>query len=146
MLMRESLQIFYGAKNIRSLDPISVFLQTPLEQSYRHWTAFLFESSVYQFTAVPYGFKNSLAAFIRALRKFWGDFGLKNNSVMYVDDPLIHSSTFTEHLLHIDLVLDKFTSTGFTINATKCRFCKPEIKFLGHIISDEGVMADRERT
>jgi hypothetical protein len=65
---------------------------------------------------------------------------------MYVDDLLIHSSTFTEHLHHIDLVLDKYTSAGLTVNAAKCQFCKPEIKFLGQVISDEGVKADRERT
>ena len=64
---------------------------------------------------------------------------------MYVDDLLIHSPTFTEHLHHIDLVLDKLTSAEFTVNAAKCQFCKPEIKFLGHIISEEGVKADCER-
>jgi len=64
---------------------------------------------------------------------------------MYVDDLLIHSPTFAEHLRHIDLVLDKLTSAGFTVNAAKCQFCKPEIKFQGHIISEEGVKADRER-
>ena len=64
---------------------------------------------------------------------------------MWVDDLLIHSPTFTAHLYHIDLVLDKLTSAGFTVNAGKCQFCKQEIKFLGHIISD-GVKADRERT
>ena len=64
---------------------------------------------------------------------------------MYVDDLLIYSSTFIEHLHYIDLVLDKITSAGFTVNAAKCQFCKPEIKFLGHIISYEGVKADRGR-
>jgi hypothetical protein len=44
----------------------------------------------------------------------------------------------TEHLHHIDLVLDKFTSAGFAVNAAKCQFCKPEIKFLGHIIWMKG--------
>ena len=100
---------------------------------------------MYQFTTVPYGFKNSLAAFIRALERVLGDCGLNNNLVMYVYDLLIHSSTFTEHLHHIDLVLNKLTSAGFTVNAAKCQFCKPEIKYPGHIISDEGVKADSER-
>ena len=136
--MRELLQKFYGAKYITSLDLSSAFLQVPLEQFSRQWTAFQFEGNVYQFTTVPYGFKNSLAAFIRALEKVLGDCGLSNNLVMYVDDLLIHSPTFTEHLHHIDLVLDKLTSAGFTVNVAKCQFCKPEIKFLGHIISEEG--------
>jgi hypothetical protein len=64
---------------------------------------------------------------------------------MYVDVLLIRSSTFTEHLQHIDLVLDKLTSVDFTSNVAKCQFCKPEIKFLGHVISD-GVKADLEKT
>ena len=69
--MRELLQKFYGAKYITSLDLSSAFLQVPLEQFSRQWTAFQFEGIVYQFTTVPYGFKNSLAAFIRALEKVW---------------------------------------------------------------------------
>jgi hypothetical protein len=143
--MRQLLQKFYGAKYITSLDLSSAFLQIPLAQSSRQLTAFQFESNVYQFTTVPYGFKNSLAAFIRALEKVLGNSGLNNNLVMYVDDLIIHSPTYTEHLHHFDLVLEKLRSAGFTVNAAKCQFCKTEIKFLGHIISDEGVKADHER-
>jgi hypothetical protein len=64
--------------------------------------------------------------------------------VTYVDDLIIRSSTFIEHVHHIDLVLDKITSAGFTANTAKCQFCKSEIKFLDHVISNEGVKADRE--
>jgi len=138
MPMPEILHKFYGAKSITSLDIRSAFLQIPLEQSSRQWTAFQFESNVYQFTTFPYGFKNRLAAFIRALEKVLGESGLNNYLVMYVDDLLIHSPTFKEHLHHIDLVPDKLTIAGFTVNAAKCQFCKPEIKSLGHIISDVG--------
>ena len=145
MPMRELLQRFFGARYFTSLDLSSAFLQIPLEPGSRGWTAFQFEGKIYQFTTVPYGFKNSLAAFIRALEKVLGNSGLDNNLVMYVDDLLIHSSNFTEHLHHLDLVLEKLTNAGFTVNAAKCQFCKPEIKFLGHIISGEGVRADGER-
>ena len=69
----------------------------------------------------------------------------KKNLFMYVDDLLILSPTFPEHLHHIDLVLGKLISASFTLYAAKCQFCKPEIKFLRHITSDEGVKADLER-
>jgi hypothetical protein len=91
-------------------------------------------------------FKNSLAAFTRALERVLGDCDLNNNLVMYVDDLLIHSSSLTEHLHHIDLVLDKPTGAGFTVNTAKCQICQLEIRSLGYVISDEGVKADRERT
>ena len=69
-----------------------------LKESSRQWTAFHFQSKVYQFKTVPYGLKNSLSAFIRALERVLGDDEITNNLVMYVDDLTVHSSTFTEHL------------------------------------------------
>jgi hypothetical protein len=138
------LQKFHGASYITSLDLSSAFLQVPLKQNSRQWTAFQFQGKVYQFTTVSYGFKNSLSAFITALEKILGDDGINNHLVMYVDD-LVHSSTFSEHLQFIDAALHKLTTAGFTVNAAKCQFCKPEIKFLGHIISDKTVRPDKER-
>jgi len=63
----ELLQKFHGAKYIYSIDLNSTFLQIPLEESSRIWTAFHFEGQTYQFTRVPFVFHNSLASFIRAL-------------------------------------------------------------------------------
>jgi hypothetical protein len=79
MTMYEFLQNFYGAKYITSLNLSSVFLQVPLEQSSRQLTAFEFESNVSQFKTGPYGFKNSLEAFTRALEKVLGDCDINNN-------------------------------------------------------------------
>jgi hypothetical protein len=143
--LREQLQKFHGARYITSLDLSCAFLQVPLKKESRQWTAFQFQGKVYQFQSVPFGMKNSLAAFIRAIEKVFGDDEINNHVVMYVDDLLIHSPTFSEHLKHLDKVLHKLTTAGFTINAAKCQFCKPEIKFLGHIISDKTVRPDNER-
>jgi hypothetical protein len=77
--MRELLQIFHGSSY--SLEPSSAFLQVPLNKGSRKRTAFQFQSRVYQFTSVPYGFKNSLSAFIRALETALGD-GVVNDYVI----------------------------------------------------------------
>ena len=143
--LREQLQKFHGAKYITSLDLSCAFLQVPLKKESRPWTAFQFQGKVYQFQSVPFGTKNSQAAFIRAIEKVFGDDEINNHVVMYVDDLLIHSPTFSEHVKHLDTVLHKLTTAGFTINAAKCQFCKPEIKFLGHVISDKTVRPDKER-
>ena len=100
---------------------------------------------MYQFQSVPFGTKNSQAAFIRAIEKVFGDDEINDHVVMYVDDLLIRSSTFSEHVKHLDTGFYKLTTAGFTINAAKCQFCKPEIKFLGHVISDKTVRPDKER-
>jgi hypothetical protein len=49
-------------------------------------------------------------------------------------------------MTHVEIVINKLTQAGFTINMAKCQFCKEEVKFLGHLINKEGVSADPERT
>ena len=142
--VQELLQKFNGARYLTSLDLSSAFLQVPLHEESRKFTAFIFDSTVYQFKRVPYGFKNSLPAFIRAIKLALGGGDLKN-VVFYVDDILIYSKTFDEHMKHIDAVLSRLTKAGFTINAAKCRFCREEVKFLGHRIDRTGVSADPDR-
>jgi len=90
---------------------------------------------VYQYKVVPYGFKSSLSAFIRALDMALGD-GLEENVVTYVHDVVVtyvhdvvvHSVCFEDHL-HLDAVLGKLTTAGFKINANKRGFCKLQIKW-----------------
>ena len=68
----ELLYRLHGAKYISSIDLNSAFLQIPLEESSRIWTAFNFEGQTYQITRGPFGFRNSLACFIGALQLVLG--------------------------------------------------------------------------
>jgi hypothetical protein len=142
--MQELLQRFNGARYLTSLDLSSAYWQVELHEESRKYTAFLFDSTVYQFKRVPYGFKNSLSAFVRAIKLALGEHPT-GNIVFYIDDILIHSKTLDEHLIHLDTVLDRLTRAGFTINVAKCRFCREEVKFLGHVINRTGVSADPDR-
>jgi hypothetical protein len=142
--LQELLQRFEGAKFISSIDLNSAFLQVELHEDSRKYTAFFYDSVVYQYKRVPYGFKNSLPAFMRALRLALGE-GNESFVLAYVDDILVYSRTFEEHLKHLDIVIGKLTQAGFTINIAKCKFCIKEIKFLGHVISPTGVAADPTR-
>jgi hypothetical protein len=93
---------------------------------------------VFQFTSLPYDFKNSLSAFVRALNLAL-DSTTCEFALCYVDDIIVHSTTFAEHLEHLKIVIGKLTSAGFTINAKTCKFCRPEITFLGHVVSNGGM-------
>jgi hypothetical protein len=70
--LRELLQKFHGASHITSLDLSSAFLQVPLKETSRQWTAFQLQSKVYQFKTVPYGFKNSLSDSLGLRNSFRG--------------------------------------------------------------------------
>jgi hypothetical protein len=64
----------------------------------------------------------------------------------YLDDVVIYSQTFDEHLEHLRVVLDRLREAGLTVKPEKVVFATEEISFLGHIISPAGVKIDPERT
>jgi hypothetical protein len=136
--INELLQQFHGSKFITSIDLSSAFLQIPLERESRKFTAFQHEGQMYQFTRTPYGFKNSMAAFVRALQTTLGP-ETSDYALAYVDDIVCHSKSFNLHLEHLNTVLRKLTEAGFTINASKCKFGTAEVSFLGHVINERGV-------
>jgi hypothetical protein len=87
--IQELIQRFYGAKFITSIDLSSAFLQVGLNQDCRKFTAFIFESEVYQFTRIPFGLKNSLSGFVRALSSTLGTDCI-GYVIWYVDDLELH--------------------------------------------------------
>lgn len=76
--LQELLQTFKGARYFISLDLSSAFLQVKLHEESMQYTAFLFDSTVYQFRRVTYGFRNSLPAFISAIKLALGGDSLEN--------------------------------------------------------------------
>jgi len=86
--MQETLQRFRGTRYITTLYLSSAFLQVPLDEASRKYKAFEFQSKVYQYKRIPYGFPNSLASFKRALQTVLGD-ETCGYVINYVDDILI---------------------------------------------------------
>jgi len=70
----------------------------------------------------------------------------KDIHIYYVDDILIASQTFIEHIRNIQWVFDKILNANLTLKYSKCHFAKPRIKFLSHYISDGGFSMDPEKT
>ena len=63
----------------------------------------------------------------------------------YIDDIIIISESFEEHLFWLGLVLDKLKAAGLTINAEKSFFCVLEVKYLGYLVNRSGLQADPEK-
>ena len=59
-----------------------------------------------------------------------------------MDDILIVSKSFEEHLEHLDIVLNKLRKANLVLKQSKCEFIKSEIKFLGHVINADGISTD----
>lgn len=142
--MEELLQNFYGVKVFTSLDLRSSFWQITLHPACRQYTAFLAFGHCFQFKRLPFGLSVSTAAFIRGLNNILSE-SIKRSITSYVDDLLIAEPTWEAHNAVLGELLDTFSNCGVTVNITKSRIGAPEVKFLGHIITGEGIAPDPEK-
>ena len=126
-----------GRRYFSRIDFRESFLQILLDDESQQYCAFVFDGVPYQFTRVPFGTKDSMPAFIKALQIILE--GTEDFAIAYVDDILIHSYTLDEHLRHIDEILSRIEAAGFTLNVEKCQWLKQQVEFVGMLISEQGV-------
>ena len=65
--------------------------------------------------------------------------------LLYLDDIIICSRTYEEHILHLEAVFKKLKEAGLNLSPSKCRFLCKDIKYLGHMISEKGISVDPEK-
>lgn len=63
-------------------------------------------------------------------------------ALIYLDDVLVYSRTFDEHLQHLRLVLERFRESGLNLKPSKCHFGQKQVNYLGHVITSEGIQPD----
>ena len=62
--------------------------------------------------------------------------------LVFLDDILIYSKSFTEHLKHLEQVLEVLQTNQLYLKQSKCSFAQTQLEYLGHIISAAGVATD----
>ncbi|KAL7287791.1 hypothetical protein TKK_0018168 [Trichogramma kaykai] len=117
-----------------TFDINSAFWSIPLRIKDRSKTGFVTQDGHFQWTCLPFGMKTSPAIFQRILSGILRKYRLSDFAVNYIDDILIFSRSFEEHIEHIAKVLEAIISEGFKLKFTKCRFAEKFVKYLGHII------------
>lgn len=136
---------FQGASYFTVLDLNQAYFQIPLAENSKRVTAFTTDWNLFEFNRVPFGLATGAAVLSRLLDRVLGD--LKFDCVYnYLDDLVIYSKSFEDHLQHLRLVLDRLGLAGLTVRPSKISLCKRAISFLGHIVSERGVEIDQERT
>ena len=88
---------------------------------------------------------NSPMAFSMILTEVQSGFSYKF-ALTYIDDCLIFSKSFEEHLVHLSQVFDRFRKANLKLKPTKCHFAAKEVKYLGHRFTQEGIGVDNEKT
>src|SRR3954447_6931242 len=107
-------------------------------------TAFITSEELYEFLVMPFGLCNAPATFQRLMHKVLGNL-IYTKAPVYLNDIIIHSKTFEQHLEDIDEVFGKLRDARLMSKKSKCEFCALKIKFLGHIIGKDGRKVDSDK-
>lgn len=138
-LIDDLLNQFAGKKWFSVFDANKGFHQVPLTSLLdREKTAFRTHLGLKQFIRMPFGLKNGPAVFQRLMDRVLGNYNWKF-ALVYIDDLIVYSDTFEDHLAHCSLVLDRIKKAGLTLSLKKTRLFHQGISALGHRISNLGL-------
>ena len=105
-------------KYISILDLTRGYWQVPLAEDARHKTAFVTPSGLYHFNVMPFGLKGAPASFQRLMDNVIR--GLDGMSAAYIDDVIIFSTSWEDHLGHLSRVFARLWEAGLTAKPSKC--------------------------
>ena len=141
----ETLDCLSGSRIFTSLDLKSGYWQVEMDDASKELTAFTVGPlGFYECERMPFGLTNVPATFQRLMEGCLGDLHL-NWCIIYLDDIIIYSVDPDEHLKRLEGVFAKLASAGLKLKPSKCEFFKTRIKYLGHIVSEEGIETDPEK-
>ena len=120
-----------NSKYVTKFDLLKGFWQVPLTDRAKEVSAFATPNGLYQYKVMPFGMKNSPATFQR----------LVNNVICgldgcdaYIDDVIIYSDSWSDHLQRIRQFFDRLSKAKLTVNLAKTEFCHATVTFLGHLV------------
>ena len=139
------LELLIGAEWFCTLDLKSGYWQVELTDEAKPLTAFTCGPlGFYECEKMPFGASNAPATFQRLMENYLGDLNLRW-CVVYLDDIIVYGKSPEEILERLGAVFEKLRKAGLKLKPSKCEFFKEQIKFLGHIVSKEGISTCPEK-
>jgi len=139
-----TLDSLAGSKLFTTLDLTSGYWQVEMDPTDKQKTAFSTPKGHFKFNVMPFGLTNAPPTFQCLMECILA--GLSGaQCLVYLDDIIMFSTTFKEHLQHLTSVFDRLRLAGLKLKAKKCHFAKQQITYLGYIISSRGVEPDSKK-
>ncbi|XP_055543099.1 uncharacterized protein LOC129728674 [Wyeomyia smithii] len=134
------------ARYLSTIDLSEAFLQVPLEKQSRKYTAFSVQGKgLFQYTRMPFGLINSPATLARLMDKVLGHGVLEPHVFVYLDDIVVVTETFEQHLRLLKEIAHRLREANLSINLEKSKFGVSEIPFLGYLLSVNGLSVNPDK-
>ncbi|KAL0161439.1 hypothetical protein M9458_045164 [Cirrhinus mrigala] len=142
--IEEALEALGQAKYFSTLDLTSGYWQVEVAEQDKHKTAFSTPMGLFEANRMPFGLQNAPSTFQRLMTSCFGDLNF-THLLIYLDDIIIFSKSFNEHLERLQLAFDRLREHGLKLKPSKCQLVRKEVQYLGHLVSAEGIRTDPEK-
>ena len=133
-----------NSKYFTTLDLAMGYHHVPIAEDDKHKTAFPSRFGLLQYTVMPFGLTNAPATFQRLMERVLSHMNWKD-CLVYIDDVLIWSHTFAEHLQKLESVFQSFRESRTSNQSQKVSHLLPSSTLLGHLITESGIKMDPNR-
>ena len=140
----EILASLSGAQVLSSLDALSGFTQLEMAEEDVEKTAFRTHRGLFQFRRLPFGLRNGPSIFQQIMQNILSPY-LWIFCLVYIDDIVVYSKSYEDHIVHLDKVLGAIGRSGITLSPTKCHLFYDSILLLGHKVSRLGLSTHLEK-
>jgi hypothetical protein len=133
------LNHFSGKKLFGEIDLFEAFLQFPVDEKSRKYTAFTWGQKQYQFRCCPFGIKFIPSHFQRYITHLFADMPFAQP---FIDNIAFASDSWEQHLLHSKLIIERLNSVQLKIKPGSTNLGHSQIKILGHLVNEFGIGMD----
>jgi len=129
---------------LSQLDFFSGFTQLFVKEQDRDISSFVTGDSMYRYSRLVFGLASSPTLFSAAMSSIFRE-SLKTSALLYIDDILVMSENFENHLKDLEKILISCKQFNLKLNASKCGFFKKDVTFLGYRVGCSGLTIDPKK-
>ena len=131
------LAVLGGSNYFSALDFRQGYFQVKMEETSREKTAFCCSRGLFEFYVMPFGLCNAPGKFQELMSIVLKD--CSSFALPYLDDIILFSKTFEDHLKHLEIVFDRLRQHHLKLKPTKNNFALPETNYLRFVVNGRGI-------